>query len=222
MYIIIVGCGKVGHHLARALLEEGHEVLAVEKDAKQCERVAQELGSIVVRGDGCEAATLADVGTGRADVLVAATGDDEDNLVACQVAKHKFHVPRTIARISNPKNEAIFTKMGIDITVSTTNLILEYFEHELPTRSLVHLMRLKQGGLEIVSLKIPPDAAVVGKTLREITLPPDSVLSMVINKDSGPIVPSGDTVLQAEDEVVAVTKIEVESALRTVLTGTRA
>ncbi len=221
MYIIIVGCGKVGYYLTKALLNEGHEVLVVEKDAKQCELVAEELGSIVVRGDGCEASTLADVGTGRADVVVAATGDDEDNLVACQVAKHKFHVPRTIARISNPRNEAIFTKLGIDITVSATNLILEYLQHELPTRSLIHLMRLKQGGLEIVSLKIPPDAAVVGKNLREIPLPPDSVLTMVINKDTGPIVPTGDTVLHAEDEVVAVTKVDAESALRAVLTNTK-
>ena len=103
MYIIIVGGGRLGYHLLKALLNEGHEVLDLEKDARICKTITDELGSVCFRGDGCEAATLAEVGTGRADMLVAVTGDDEDNLVACQVAKHKYNVPRTIARIRNPQ-----------------------------------------------------------------------------------------------------------------------
>jgi trk system potassium uptake protein TrkA len=220
MYIIVIGCGKVGYYLSKTLLSEGHEVLALEKDASKVERTTEELGSIVVRGDGCEASTLADAGTGRADMVIAVTDEDEDNLVACQVAKHKFHVPRTIARINNPRNEVLFKKLGIDVTVSSTNLILDHIEHELPSHPLVRLSALKGGGLEIVEVKVPADSPVVGKQLRDITLPPDSILSLVISKDGEPRVPTGDTVLHTDDEVVAVTKLELETELRKALTGT--
>lgn len=219
MYIIVVGCGKVGYYLTKALIAQGHEVLAIEQDARKCERIAEELGSVITRGDGCEAATLDSVGTARADMLIAVTGDDEDNLVACQVAKHKFHVPRTITRINNPKNETIFKKLGIDITVSSTNLILEHIEQELPTHPLIHLLNLKSQGLEIVEVKIPPDSSLVGKPLKDIVLPPESVISLVISKEKGPQIPTGNTVLGADDEVVAVTRPETENALRLALTG---
>src|SRR5512136_2459721 len=139
MYIIIVGGGRLGYHLLKALLKEGHEVLVIEKDPRICKTITDELGSVCYRGDGCEAATLAEVGTGRADMMVAVTGDDEDNLVACQVAKYKYNVPRTIARIRNPKNEALFKKLGVDVTVSTTDIILEAIEREVPTHPLTHL-----------------------------------------------------------------------------------
>ena len=132
MYAIIVGGGKVGFYLARHMLEDGHEVLVIEREAAKCSQIAEELGDIVLRGDGCEAITLASAGMGRADLCVAVTGDDEDNLVACQVAKAKFEVPRTIARINNPKNELIFRQLGIDTTVSATSVILAQIEQELP------------------------------------------------------------------------------------------
>ena len=123
MYIIIIGGGRVGYYLAKALLDEGHEILILEKNTTVCDTVNDELGSICYRGDGCEAATLAQVGTGRADMLVAVTGEDEDNLVSCQVAKHKFKVPRTIARIRNPRNEVLFKKLGIDVYKDTEIVI---------------------------------------------------------------------------------------------------
>ena len=150
MYIIIVGGGEVGYHLARILLSDGHEVLILEQDVARCERLCEELGEVVYRGDGCEAATLNAVGTGRADMLVAVTDGDEDNLVACQVAKHKFNVPRTIARITNPKNETMFEMLGIDATVSSTNLILAHIEQELPSHPLIPLLKLKNRNLEVV------------------------------------------------------------------------
>ncbi|MBE0415482.1 MAG: TrkA family potassium uptake protein, partial [Dehalococcoidia bacterium] len=154
MYIIVVGGGKIGFYLTAALLNEGHEVLVLEKDARRCEFICEQLGSVVVHGDGCEARTLAEVGTERADMFIAVTDEDEDNLIACQVAKHKFKVPRTIARINNPKNEKLFKKLGIDVTVSSVNLILEHIEEEVPTHPLIHLLTLKGGGLEIVEVKI--------------------------------------------------------------------
>ena len=220
MYIIIVGGGKVGYYLAKALLDEGHEVLVTEKDIARYEFICDELGSVCVRGDGCETAILAEVGTGRADMLIAVTGDDEDNLVACQVAKHKFNVSRTIARISNPKNETIFKKLGIDVTVSSTNIILENIEEEVPTHPLTHLLTIRDKGLEIVEVKIPPDSTSVGKSIKELSLPPGSVLSLIIGKQQKPHVPTADTILQAEDQIIAVTAPESEEALRTALRGT--
>ena len=220
MYIIVVGGGRIGYYLAKALLDEGHEVLVVEKNATICENINDELGSVCFRGDGCEAATLVEIGTGRADMLIAVTGDDEDNLVACQVAKYKFNVPRTIARIRNPKNETIFKKLGVDVTVSSTNVILEHIEEEVPTHSLTHLLEIRDKGLEIVEVKIPPESTAVGKPVKELSLPPGSVLSLIIRKARKPIVPAASTILQAEDQVIAVTPPESEEALRTALRGT--
>ena len=219
MYVIVVGGGRVGYYLARALLDEGHEVLVLEKAAAIASIVSDELGSICVRGDGCEATTLASVGTNRADMLIAVTGDDEDNLVSCQVAKHMFKVPSTVARIRNPKNENVFRKLGIDVIVNTTNLILETIEEEVPTHTLTHLRDIRDKGLGIVEVKIPPNAPTIGKPVKELSLPAGSVLSLVIRKARKPIVPSGATVLHAEDQIIAVTTHESEEALRAALSG---
>jgi len=219
MYIIIIGGGKVGYYLARALLDEGHEILVVEKDTARTEFICSELGSVCFRGDGCEVATLTEVGTGRADMFITVTGDDEDNLVACQVAKHKFNVPRTIARISNPKNETIFKKLGIDVTISSTNIILESIEEAVPTHPLTHLLAIRDKGLEIVEVKIPLDSTTVGKAVKELPLPQGSVLSLIIRSQHKPIIPTADTILQAEDQIIAATTPESEDELRTALRG---
>ena len=219
MYIIVIGGGRVGYYLVRALLDEGHEVLVVEKNATVCEIINEELGSICIRGDGCETVTLEDVGTGRADMLIAVTGDDEDNLVACQVAKHKFNVPRTIARIRNPKNEILFKKLGIDVTVSSTDIILEHIEEVVPTHPLTHLLTIRDKGLGIVEIKIPPDSTTVGKPIKELALPPESILSLIIRKERKPITPTANTILKAGDQVIAVTKPESEEQLRAALRG---
>ena len=220
MYIIIVGGGEVGYYLSKALLDEGHEVLVLEKEPRRNEFICDQLGSVCIRGDGCEASTLAQVGTGRADMLIAVTGDDEDNMVACQVAKHKFNVPRTIARITNPKNEAIFKKLGIDVTISSTNIILENIEEEVPTHPLTHLLTIRDKGLEIVEVKIPADSTTVGKAIKELSLPSESILSLLIRKEQKPQVLTANTVLQAEDQIIAVTTPESEETLRAALRGT--
>jgi trk system potassium uptake protein TrkA len=219
MYIIVVGGGKVGYYLAKELVEEGHEVLVIEKDAAKAERIAEDLGDISLRGDGCEASTMEIAGFGRADMVLAVTGDDEDNLVACQVAKAKFKVPRTVARINNPKNEEIFSLLGIDTTVSATSAILAQIEQELPTHPLIPLLTLKGGGLEIVEIKVPDVSAVVGKKVGEILLPQQSIIALIVDEQGEPRVPRVDTVVRAGDEVVAVTRTENEDALRAVLTS---
>jgi trk system potassium uptake protein TrkA len=219
MYIIIVGGGRLGYYLARTLLDEKHEVLIIEKDAATVQTIISDMGSVCIKGDGCETAVLAEAGTNRADIFISVTGDDEDNLVACQVAKYKFNVPRTIARIRNPKHEVLFKKLGIDVTVSSTSIILEYIKHEVPTNLLTHLMSIEEKGLEIVEIKIQPDSRTIGTAIKDLTLPPESILTVIIHKDTKPTVPTPATVLQAEDQIIAVTSPETEALLRTALTG---
>ena len=221
MYIIIVGGGKIGYYLAKELLDDQHEVLIIEQDAEKCAQIADDLGEVVMLGDGCEAATLERAGMARADMVIALTGDDEDNLVVCQVAKHKFDVPHTVARINNPKNESLFKKLGIDATISSTSVILAHIEQELPSHPLIPLMTLK-GGLEIVEIKIPPDAQVVGRPIKGILLPQQSLITIIVGADGQARLPTGDTIIQAGDEVVAVTMLENEEGLRSALTGTSA
>ena len=219
MYIIVVGAGKVGYYLARELLEEQHEVLIIEQDPAKCASISEELGDIVMQGDGCEASTLEQAGVGRCDMIIAVTGDDEDNLVVCQVARHRFQVPRTVARVNNPKNEEIFRRLGIDTTVSATSVIMAQIEQELPTHPLIPLMTLKGGGLEIVEVRVPPGSFVVGKPIRDILLPHQSLISLIIDTEGHPRVPTSETVIHAGDEVVAVTMRESEAALRIALTS---
>jgi len=219
MYIIVVGGGRLGYYLLKALLNEGHEVLLLEKNERICSTIIEEMGSVCYRGDGCEAATLAEVGTGRADMMAAVTGDDEDNLVACQVAKHKYNVPRTIARLRNPQNVALFKKLGIDVTISTTDLILEAIERELPTHPLTHLLTIEEKGQVIVDVKISPESATVGKTMKELSLPKESKLALVIPHEGSAHVPSANTILRAGDQIIALTNPESEEALRAALRG---
>lgn len=219
MYIIVIGGGKVGYYLTKQLIEDGHEVLVIEKSPAKVERIAEDLGDVVLRGDGCEVATLESAGLGRADMVIAVTGDDEDNLVSCQVAKSKFGVPRTVARINNPKNADIFKRLGIDMTVSATSVILNNIEQELPEHPLIPLLTLKGGGLELVEVKVPADAVVVGKKIQDILLPQQSIIVLIVDAEGTPKVPTPDTVIHAQDELVAVTRTETEGALRTALTS---
>jgi trk system potassium uptake protein TrkA len=220
MYIVVVGGGRLGYYLSKALLNEGHEVVIVEKNATFCQIINDELGGVCIHGDGCETATLAEVGTSRAEMLIAVTGDDEDNLVACQVAKHKFGVPRTIARIRNPQNEIVFKELGIDVTVSSTSVILEHIQEEVPTHPLTHLLSIRDQGLEVVEIKIPAESSAVGKRVKELPLPVGTRLALVIHQTQKPKVPSSDTMIRAEDRVIAITSSELEEELRNILRGT--
>ncbi len=218
MYIIVVGGGKVGYYLTKTLVNEGYEVLLIEKNPKKSAVYSERFGSVILEGDGAESTTLEAAGISRADVVIAVTGDDEDNLVICQTAKKRFNVPRTIARVNNPKNEELFKKLGIDVTVSATNLILNIIEQEIPERGLVHLFTLKHAQLAIVEATVGKGAAVAGKPLSAIDFPPDTVISAVL-RDGTMAIPKGDTVLLPRDEVIAIVNRASEEGLRQMLTG---
>ncbi|OLB63826.1 MAG: portal protein [Ktedonobacter sp. 13_1_20CM_3_54_15] len=220
MYIIVGGGGDVGYYLTKSLLSQGHEVLLLEKGAIRYQALSEELGQSVVRGDACEARTMEEVGVSRADVVIAVTGEDDDNLVICQMAKKRFKVARTIARLNNPKNELLFQKLGIDITVSPTRSILSLIEAELPGSSFVTLMRLRRAGLGIIEVRVPPDSPIVGKTLNAIKLPRSGNIALII-RDNEYIVPTAETKIFANDEVYALVNREGEEALRDALGATR-
>src|SRR5688572_30252067 len=168
MFIIVAGAGKVGYHLARALVAD-HEVLIIERDPARVDFIAEEMGAeVIMQGDACDAATMERAGMERADLVVAVIGEDRDNLTFCQIAKARFAVPRAVARINNPQNESLFRKLGIDSTVSATNLILGHIEQELPWRGMIPLMTLQ--GIELVEVRVPREAYIVGKQVKQLLL----------------------------------------------------
>ncbi len=213
MYIIIGGGGDVGYYLTRNLLRQGHEVLLLEKSGNRTQLLSEELGQSVTRGDACEARTMEEAGAERADVVIAVTGEDEDNLVICQMAKQRFHVARTIARVNNPQHNDLFLKLGIDVTVSPTRSILSLIESELPGSRFIQLMTLKRAGLEIVEMTVPTTSPIVGKTLGHINLPRSCNLTLII-RDGSHIFPDKETLLEANDDVYALVTREGEAELR--------
>lgn len=219
MYIIIVGGGNIGYYLARTLLREKHEVLVMEKKAERCQQIEEELGEVCLRGDGCEITTLEAAGAARADMLIAVTNEDEDNLVACQVAKFRFNVRRTIARVGNPQYEELFQKLGVDITVSSTRLILENIEEEVPTHPLVHVLQIEDKELELVEVKILPQARAIGKRVAELPLPQGTLLTLTIRRGQQPFIPNLETRIQAEDRLLALVPPEEEEKLKLALLG---
>ena len=218
MYLIIVGCSDVGYHLTKALLASGHEVVLIEKNRNRCQLLNDELGSVAMQGDGTDEHVLRQAGVSRADVLVAVTGRDETNLVISQMTKHMFQVPRTMALIKDPKNEPIFHVLGVDVVVNAVHQILESFEEGVPGRPLLHLMNLRVQGMELVSVSLPEDSGVLGKRLGEVELPPSSFISLVVKKSVAQL-PTDGLVLEADDELVAVTRTGDEQTLYDILTG---
>jgi len=218
MYVVVVGCSESGYHLSKALIAGGHEVVVVEKNAERYHLLNEELGSVALLGDGTDEATLKRAGIARADVVVSLTGADATNLVISQMTKHIFQVPRTMALIKDPKNEPIFHEIGVDVVVNSTHLVLASLEEGVPGRPLVHLMNLRVPGMELVSVSIPEDANIIGKPLNEIELPPNSFITLMVKKN-GATLPTGRSVVEPSDELVAVVPEGEEQILYDILTG---
>src|SRR5918992_913731 len=212
MYIIVVGAGKVGWNLARELLEKGHEVTLIECDRDRYLAVEQELEHNVQYGDASELWVLERAGSSRADMVIAVTGDDEDNILICQVAKEKYLVDRIIARVNNPRNREHFELLGIKPLVSATDLILRLIEHEVPEYGLVHLLDLPEQRLEIIEMLLPDDSRAAGARVGDLQMPDGSLLISVLREGRG-FVPSPDTVLEPGDEILAVLDPTVEEDL---------
>jgi trk system potassium uptake protein TrkA len=213
MYVIVVGAGKVGWNLGRELLEKGHEVTLIEKGRNRYLAVEQELEHNVQYGDASELWVLERAGIARADMVIAVTGDDEDNMLICQVAKEKYMVEQTIARVNNPRNKQWFELLGISPVVSATDLILRLIEHEVPKYGLVHLLDLPQERLEIIELLLSETSPVTGRRVGDLELPEGSLLISVLRGGTG-FVPGPETVLEAGDEVLAVLDPGLEEELK--------
>jgi trk system potassium uptake protein TrkA len=218
MYIVIVGAGKVGYFLAKRLCASRHTVSIVEKDRQVCEDIAKKLELLVVNGDGCDPEILEEAGVRRADVVAAVTGDDEDNLIICQLAKELFNIRRTIGRVNNPDNERVFTELGIDVPVDATMIIGKIIEEEVSFSDFVNLMSFKRGKLAIVRVDLSQDSPVINKEVKDIVLPQDSVLVSILRGEEV-VVPKGNTVLEAGDDIIALTKVGNESQLLNLLLG---
>jgi trk system potassium uptake protein TrkA len=218
VFIIVVGGGKVGYYLTKELIESGHEVVVLERDANRAEQIADEIGSVVLARDGCEGKYLAEAGANRADIVAAVTGDDEDNLVICQMARHYFDDNRTIARVNNPKNESLFSRLGVTDIISPTRTILGSIEQDIPVHELLHLAMLGGGTLELVEAQLQHDSPVVGRRVADLCLPEGAWILAVISRGV-PSVVTGDTVLQTGDKIIAIEPRETEHAIRDILLG---
>lgn len=221
MYIVVVGAGKVGQYLVRTLLHQGHRVAVVEKRSDICERLAEQTSARVVCGDGTDVSVLDQAGADRADVLAAVSGFDEENLVVCLLAKEFSNVPRTVARVNNPRNERIFESLGIDRAVSVTTVMAHLIEETATLSDVLTLHYLERGKVEIVEVVLPEKSPVVGQNLLEVSQQlPEEVVFVSILRGGHIIIPRGDTVFEAEDAVLAVTEVGREPFLRKVLLGT--
>jgi trk system potassium uptake protein len=218
MFIVIAGAGKVGYFLAKRLVAGKHTIGIIEKEKSVCEEIARELEVLVVNGDACDPKILQEAGIERADVLAAVTGDDEDNLIICQLAKERFNLQRTVARVNNPDNEHTFSELGIDIPVDSTKIIAKIIEEEVSFSDFVNLMSFKRGKLAIVRVDLPQDSPVINKEIKDIQLPQDSVLVSILRGEEV-IVPKGNTILRPGDDVIAITLVGNEPLMVDLLVG---
>lgn len=213
MYAIVAGGGKVGFHLARELIDQGEEVLIIENNGERATFIENELGNVVLRGNADEASTLGEAGAARADVVIAVTGDDGDNLVICQVAKKRFGTHRTVALINNPHNENIFKLLGIDATLNATQMMLSILEQEIPHAHMVPLLRLRNSDVEVVEAVVAEGSAADGHSIAQLDLPRDAAIPIVV-RDGASIFATPDTRLRVGDTVIALTRSDVEPRLR--------
>ena len=218
MYIIVVGGGKVGWNLARELMDKGEEVTLIESDRRRYLVIEQELEHAVQYGDATELWVLERAGIQRADLVIAVTGDDEDNMLVCQVAKEKYLVDRIIARVNNPRNLQHFKLLGIQPAVSATDLILRLIEHEVPRYGLVHLLALEEEKLEIIELEVGEGSPAAGKRVSEVNLPEGCLIISVLRGGDG-FVPKADTVIEGGDEVLLVLDPGLEEQITPHFTG---
>src|SRR5919112_1828366 len=220
MYVLIVGGGKVGWNLARELIDKGEEVTLIESDRSRYLTIEQELEHAVQYGDATELWVLERAGIQRADLVIAVTGDDEDNLLICQMAKEKDLCERNIARVSNPRNRKWFELLGIAPAVSATDLILRLIEHEVPSYGLVHLLDLRDEQLEIIEVEVGPGSPAANRAVQDMALPEGALIISLLRDGKG-FVPKADTMIEPGDEVLLVLDPGLEDAITAQFTPSR-
>jgi trk system potassium uptake protein len=219
MLAVIVGGGRGGSYLAQDLQSQGYQVKVVDRRPDVVAKLRQEIDGEVICGDGCSPQILEQIGAAKADLVVAVLHSDEDNLVVCRMAKHHFHVRRVIARVNNPRNEWLYTKAwGVDVAISQVHLTAKVIEEEIGLGELVTLLKLNRGEAALVEMRLPEASPAVGKAIRDVQLPADTVIVSII-RDGKLVIPRGDTSLQTEDEVLAVSTVKAEQALKDALVG---
>ncbi|GBD11574.1 Trk system potassium uptake protein TrkA [bacterium HR23] len=220
MYVVVVGGGRIGAHLAQALLNAGHEVTVVERAPAKVQALTKALGNIAILGDGAEAEVLREVGAERADLVIATTGSDEVNLAVCQMAKHLLHTKRTLAVVNNPENEDLFHMLGVDDTISATRILMAEIEKEVPAHLTIQVMPVR-GGLEVIAVEVPAESVSAGRTLKELHLPPTTHLAAIVSREGHPKPLQPDTPIEAYDQVVAVVHQDKAEAFLEALAGER-
>jgi trk system potassium uptake protein TrkA len=222
MKVTIAGAGNVGTFIASDLHAAGHDVLVIEQDPDLVARLRPTLDIEWFTADACEVSSLYAAGMADADVVVSATGDDEDNLVISLLAKQEFAVPRVVARVNHPKNRWLFNESwGVDVSVSTPHLLTALVEEAVSVGSLVRLLQLeggRGGGARLVEVTLADDSPVAGQAIADLDVPRDASIVAVV-RDSHVVVPRGDTVLDAGDEVLALVTADSEDVVRSLLTG---
>lgn len=204
MFAIVVGGGKIGANVTRSLIENGKEVVVVERVQERADKLEEEFGHRVVHGDGTEIYVLETAGIARPpDLVVAVTGDDEDNLIIAQLARERYRVEKVIARVNDPRNQPHFDLLGVSTTVCPTQRIMALIEHEVPEHDLVHLLELRNENLEIIEVEVDAGCPCVGKAVDSIGLPSGSRLISVVREGEAEIA-DGSTVLQVGDQVLAI------------------
>lgn len=223
MKIIIAGGGKVGFYLAKELSESGHSVFLIERREERAERIAESVpDAVVIHGDACDHEYLEEARVEEADIVIAVTGDDDDNLVVSQLAKDVYGVPKVIARVNNPKNEKIFRLLNVDMPIAATSMIVKIVEEEAALDGLVTLLPIADESHRIVEATIHPDSAAVGRRIEELGLPRDCILVAIVRERDGAkevVIPRGVTVIEPRDKVYALVSREREQALVDAIKG---
>jgi trk system potassium uptake protein TrkA len=218
VYFVIAGGGEVGFHLAKALLESSHEVMLLESDRRRAQIIEEQLGSIVLNAPADEGRYQLEAGCQRADAVIAVTGQDAVNLIVCQLAKWQCHVPRVIARVNDPKNEIVFKALGIDETISSTRVIMNVIEQELPSGGFMPLMPLTGSHLELIEAEIAAGTPAAGRAIGSLGLPDGAAVGGIVR--SGSVVHADDdTKLQVGDRIVVLSPTKEEAGVRKALFG---
>ena len=221
MHVVVVGGGRLGQAVARWLVSAGHEIAVVDSDPRRCSAVDEAFGSVSVFGDCADGSVLARAGANRADAVIATSNDDGVNLVACQIAKHRFEVPTTISIVNHPDHVDLLALLGVNVAVDVPDLVLNRIQEGLTSQEITHLKPLPANGQDrsLVSIRIPREYGADGHRLKDLNFPEGTLPSLVITRDGEPHLATDDLEVRAGDEIIAVTTAQGEDEIHEILSS---